>query len=241
MGHPSNELFPARQKSTVRRLTIPASLFALVAVTARATWFVWLPNYRPALHAHEQYGIDVSHHQGRINWTRVKRDGISFAYIKASEGGRQVDGSFSENWRYAGHAGMRRGAYHFFTLCASGDEQAARFPDTIHGGAELAPAVDVELLGNCTKRPSRASVRRALRTFVQKVEVRTGQRVNLYVGDDFEARCGVRSELQRPLWRLRFLRRPASNNWTIWQVMGFAHVDGIHGDVDLDVGRLNMR
>jgi hypothetical protein len=32
------------------------------------------------------YGIDVSSYQGNVNWSQVKANGISFAYIKATEG-----------------------------------------------------------------------------------------------------------------------------------------------------------
>ena len=42
-------------------------------------WFVWLPHYRPNLHAGEQYGVDVSAHQGHINWPKVARNHIAFA------------------------------------------------------------------------------------------------------------------------------------------------------------------
>jgi GH25 family lysozyme M1 (1,4-beta-N-acetylmuramidase) len=31
-------------------------------------------------------GIDVSSHQGNVNWTAVVAGGVSFAYIKATEG-----------------------------------------------------------------------------------------------------------------------------------------------------------
>jgi hypothetical protein len=31
-------------------------------------------------------GIDVSHYQGTINWNTVKANGVSFAFIKATEG-----------------------------------------------------------------------------------------------------------------------------------------------------------
>ncbi len=47
----------------------------------------------------------------------------------------------------------------------------------------------------------------------------------------------TRQGIDRPLWHPRFLRRPDVPGWVVWQVMGFAHVDGIDGDVDLDVMR----
>jgi lysozyme len=59
----------------------------------------------------------------------------------------------------------------------------------------------------------------------------------LYVGDDFEDAYPVRNEAGRPLWLHRFLLRPDVDGWVIWQLHGYAHVDGIDGDVDIDVMR----
>src|SRR5947209_6787629 len=96
----------------------------------------------PSVKWHASRGIDVSHHQGHIAWAKLPRQGVDFAYIKATEGADHVDRRFSINWRAADAAGMRRGAYHFFTLCRSGRDQAAHFvryvpPET----AALPPAV----------------------------------------------------------------------------------------------------
>jgi lysozyme len=212
-------------------------LVVVSAVTAWG-WFVWLPGYRPSLQEGERYGIDVSSHQGRIEWERVALDDISFAYIKATEGGDFVDSRFIENWTGARAAGLARGAYHFFTLCASGEEQAQNFLRVVPDSPDaLPPAVDLELAGNCGARPDRAAIDRELRAFLALVDRATGHDVVLYVGDDFEGRYPVRASMDRPLWVRRSLRRPRVAGWVIWQVSGFARVDGVRGRVDLDVSR----
>jgi lysozyme len=222
-------------KQSVRALGMLVLAFA---VAAAAIWFLWLPHYRPALMPGERYGIDVSHHQGAIDWNRVAADDVSSAYIKATEGSDFTDPRFEENWEGAADAGLARGAYHFFSLCTSGDLQARHFLETVPDDAEaLPPAVDLELAGNCGDCPDAATVRRELDGFLRLVESETGQGVVLYVGDDFEDLYPVRQRLGRPLWHLRFLRRPDVGGWVIWQVMGFAHVEGIDGNVDLDVMR----
>ncbi|HEX2267270.1 MAG TPA: GH25 family lysozyme [Actinomycetota bacterium] len=122
---------------------------AVLLVVAAGVWFVWLPQHRPALRPGERYGIDVSHHQGTIDWRRVAADNISFAYIKASEGTDHRDRRFDVNWSRAGEAGIERGAYHFFTLCSPGDGQARNFLDALPpDGDALPPAVDLEIAGN---------------------------------------------------------------------------------------------
>jgi lysozyme len=182
--------------------------------------------------------VDVSSHQGAIDWGQVAGDDIDFAYIKASEGGDFVDQRFRENWEGAAAAGLDRGAYHFFTFCRSGAEQATNFLSELPSDPDaLPPAVDLELAGNCSERPDRDSLRRELDTFLDRVEEATGQRVVVYVGADFEGRYQVRDDLDRPLWHRRVLRRPDVEGWWIWQAYDRASVDGIHGAVDLNIMR----
>lgn len=218
---------------------VGVGLLALVCLGG-ALWTWWLPHYRPALHDGERYGIDVSNHQGDIDWTRVAGDDIDFAYIKATEGGDWVDARFSTNWSAAGDAGLDRGAYHFFTLCRPGEEQADNFLEVVRDVGELPPALDLELAGNCSSRPDPDVVLAEVTAFIERVESATGRRVLLYVGDDWESVYPVRDRLDRLLWHRRWYRRPNVDGWLIWQVTGMAHVDGITGDVDFDVMRPSM-
>lgn len=211
-------------------------LLAVVCL-AGALWTWWLPQYRPALRDGERYGIDVSNHQGDIDWARVAGDDIDFAYIKATEGGDWVDARFSTNWSAAGEAGLERGAYHFFTLCRPGKEQADNFLRVVRDVGELPPALDLELAGNCSNRPDYEFVLAEVSAFIGRVESATGQRVLLYIGDDFESLYPAQDGLDRLLWHRRWYRRPNVDGWLIWQVSGMAHVDGIRADVDLNVMR----
>jgi lysozyme len=221
-----------------RGLVIALGALLLVPVAGAAWWFLWVPNWRPPLRASERYGIDVSNHQGAVDWRRVARDEIDFAYVKATEGGDFTDARFAENWRAAHAAGLDRGAYHFFTLCTPGAAQAAHFlrvapPDP----AALAPAVDLELVGNCRRRPPVVEVYRELDAFLAAVEEAWGRKAVLYVGDEFDRPYPVRERLGRPLWHHRFLLRPDVDGWTIWQLHGYARVEGVSGPVDINVMR----
>jgi hypothetical protein len=106
-----------RQLSRRRWVVITGGVALLIGAFAAAWWFLWVPNWRPRLNDGERYGVDVSAHQGSIDWGRVSHDGITFAYMKATEGGDFVDERFEETWNGAAAAGLDRGAYHFFTLC----------------------------------------------------------------------------------------------------------------------------
>jgi GH25 family lysozyme M1 (1,4-beta-N-acetylmuramidase) len=80
-------------------------------------------------------------------------------------------------------------------------------------------------------------VKQDLTTFMNRVESATGQRVIVYVLDDFDAAYPVRGWFNQPWWTQRFLRRPGENDWAIWQVDSVAEIAGISGKVDLDVMR----
>lgn len=225
-----------------RRKFVTAGVAAAAVATAlvAAIWLVVVPNWRPSLRHGESYGIDVSRHQGPINWTAVHRDNIEFAYIKATEGGDHIDGRFDANRRAARSAGIRTGSYHFFTFCRSGADQAANFLSVVGDDPEsLSPALDLEYAGNCATRPEPGTLRSEISTFIRIVEARTRKPVLLYVLDDTEHRYGVRRAFSaQPLWPRRYPLRPSNRRWVIWQLHGFAKVRGVHGPVDLDVANL---
>ena len=218
-------------------LTVVAAGVIAVLLAIAAGWFIWLPAYRPALAPGESYGIDVSAYQHQIDWHQVARQHISFAYIKATEGATWTDSMFAANWSGAASVGIPHGAYHFFSLCSTGAAQAQNFlraHPAAPGG--LAPAIDLELAGNCSRRPPPRAVAVQLNSFVRLVEAATRQRVVIYLGSDFAHHYNLTLYSRHQLWIRRFLLRP-TGRWTIWQVDGNAHVGGIHGDVDLDIGR----
>src|SRR3954470_16000189 len=103
---------------TVRRNWVVLTSLPLIALSSAAV--ARDGGWHPSERHYPSQGIDVSHHQGHIAWAKLPRQGVDFAYIKATEGADYVDRRFSINWRAAHAVGIRRGAYHFFTLCRSG-------------------------------------------------------------------------------------------------------------------------
>lgn len=58
-------------------------------------------------------GIDVSVHNGTINWKKVKEAGIQFAIIRAGYGKTKIDKQFKKNITEALKAGIKVGVYWF--------------------------------------------------------------------------------------------------------------------------------
>jgi lysozyme len=100
------------------------------------------------------YGIDVSHYNGTIMWSKIPTQGVQFAYVKASQGSRFYDGMFAGNWNdlrsiCLKNPGFRRGAYHFLAADSSGATQAQFYLNKLekNGGlskGDLPPVLDVE-------------------------------------------------------------------------------------------------
>ncbi|KAG6857073.1 hypothetical protein H0H87_010038 [Tephrocybe sp. NHM501043] len=94
-------------------------------------------------------GIDVSGHQPNINWASVKANGVSFAYIKATEG---TIPNFRSNIPEQQTIGIIRGGYHFALPNESSGAAQAKF-FVAHGallrwlvssGRTLPGALDIE-------------------------------------------------------------------------------------------------
>ncbi|WP_027941501.1 lysozyme [Amycolatopsis taiwanensis] len=78
-------------------------------------------------------GIDVSGHQGNVNWTDNWNQGTRFAYVKATEGTYYTNPYFGQQYNGSYDVGMIRGAYHFAVPNGgSGAAQANYF--LAHGG-----------------------------------------------------------------------------------------------------------
>jgi lysozyme len=181
-------------------------------------------------------GIDVSHYQGVIDWPAVARDDVAFAYVKATEGVDDQDAQFARNWRGARRAGIRVGAYHYFTFCRSGRAQARNFlAIEPYSRAALAPAVDLELGRSCPARLTGRQMRRELDEFLAVVEGHEKRHAVLYVTPAFYAT--YRAYLpKRPMWRRSIMSTPAPHgSWTYWQYRDRGRVAGIRTLVDLNV------
>jgi lysozyme len=202
-----------------------------------------MPRWAPPRSTYPIQGIDVSGHQGRIDWQKLAGQGVDFAYIKATEGGDFKDKRFAANWTSAARARVRRGAYHFFTLCRPGAVQAANFLAAVPPDPDaLPPAIDLEFLGNCNsaQRMTPAEFREELRSFLYLVEWRTGQPTLLYLTQEFDEAYQVSANFDRPLWLRRIILEPrfGAHPWAVWQASNFRRLDGIHGRVDWNVARL---
>ena len=217
-----------------RWLLASVSAIAVLVVVGLIHW------NRPGIDRFPVRGIDVSHHQGAVDWLRVAGADIHFAFIKASEGGDHLDTRFEENWREAGNAGITRGAYHFFTFCTPGAVQADHFLDVVSPALDvLPPAVDVEFAGNCKSWRSIDDIRRELGVLLGRLEAAWGRPPVLYITSESEERIISGHFDEYPVWIRSVFFRPGGRNprWLFWQYTDQGEVPGIETPVDLNVFR----
>ncbi|HLA64730.1 MAG TPA: GH25 family lysozyme [Rhodothermales bacterium] len=207
---------------------------AVVVVLVRAGT---LPFNYPDRAEYPVWGLDVSHHQGPIRWAEVDTARYAFVYIKSTEGGDHSDRRFRENWEGAGAAGLARGAYHFFRFCTPAAAQARHFLATLPADAELPPAIDVEIGGNCRDVPPADTVTARLAALLTAVEEATGRAPLVYTDRTTYAAFMTRGFERYPLWfndKYREPREPFGRTWTLWQFTAFERAPGIDGGVDLN-------
>jgi lysozyme len=195
-------------------------------------------------------GIDVSHHQGQVKWSRVAGAGIAFAYAKATEGATFRDSVFSTNWREMKEAGLRRGAYHFFRPSTPAAAQIDSFAAAVGqlDIADLPPMIDIEEApihgGGGDEWDTVAADARVplVLAALARVKERFGRRPIVYVRRGFiTAKLPHADALgEFPLWVAHFTDAPQPSipaqwtRWTFWQHSEQGQVDGIAGPVDLD-------
>ncbi|MGP0579792.1 GH25 family lysozyme [Paenibacillus peoriae] len=188
-------------------------------------------------------GIDVSRYQGKIDWEAVKADGISFAFIKASQGQRYVDPTFTTNAKGARAAGVLLGAYHFLdaTSVEAAKAEARHFAEVLEqvGGGktlDLPPVMDYE---NNPGNLSKTLISAVALAFLLELERLTGRKPIIYTGNAFAANFNA-SLGGYPLWIARYsdTRVPSDTvtwkRWDIWQYSDSGKVAGIKGNVDLN-------
>jgi lysozyme len=188
------------------------------------------------------HGVDISRWQGDIDWLKLRGQGANFVYIKATDGGDHVDPMFKKNWRAAGKAGLKRGAYHFFYWCRTAGEQADWFIRNVPkvDGA-LPPVIDVEWNGesSCKRRVSRARVLEKMQVFMDKLEAHYGQRPIIYTAPDFYRDNLKGAFLDYPFWLRAVAAHPAKvypgRKWVFWQYSGSGLSHGVKGRIDLNV------
>lgn len=189
-------------------------------------------------------GVDLSAYQADVDMAGLKSQGISFVYIKATEGSSHQDSKFRDNWNNAQDAGLLAGAYHFFSYDSPGDTQAENFIRTVgHDIAgRLIPAVDVEYYGDKEENPpDEEDVVRELSVFLDALEKEYGVEPLIYTRPAIYEKYirgsfdGYKIWMSSPFAPLKWNYK---GDWYIWQYLTRGILEGYSGGekyIDLNV------
>jgi len=178
------------------------------------------------------HGIDVSSHQGTIDWQQVRQAGYQFAFIRASRG-NIPDINFLLNWQGAHAAGMLVAPYHVVYAEPSAAEQACFFLGQLPASFTCPLVLDVEV------EPKAAVLQRAR----EIMELLHPHHAVIYTGawwwDVAAAGQNVEWAKQADLWIASYTNEPRMparpwNDWRVWQYTSSGSIPGIEGRVDMN-------
>lgn len=195
--------------------------------------------------------IDISHHQGTVDFAKVKSAGVAGVILKATEGAAYVDPAFHANRKAAHDAGLIVGSYHFYRFFSAGNtvDWGAQLSHYLHVlenilPGELPPALDVEdefvkkLPGNGAEKAQTAC--RKIQAFLEGLHTHAGLTPILYCQkwyfDEY-----LRDNLAKyPLWIADPGTTPPQlpqwwKKFFLWQANQHGRVHGVAGDVDINL------
>lgn len=207
--------------------------------------FQYSGDYLVCLNSPSAIGIDVSDHQGEIDWEEVAAAGIQFAIIRIGfrgyGTGRLVpDSCWEENLDGAAAAGIKVGVYFFSQAVSVGEARSeARMVLSLLNGRELdLPVVyDWEYIGADTRTgdTTGSDVTDFAITFCDIVE-EGGYDSMIYLYQNLSDLLRLEDLKGRKLWLAMYEDRMTyPYDITMWQYSCTGTVPGIAGDVDLDI------
>ena len=175
-------------KSTIFPRTINILFLSAICVIASAT----TSSHKSSKNTKRQYdGIDVSHHQGQIDWKEVAKDKqIKFVYIKATQGTSIKDKNYEQNIKAARRQGLRCGSYHYLSCLTSVRSQFRNFQKAMRGHKQdLIPMIDIEHDG--VRRWSKKQVQDSVVLFAKLIERKYGKKPLIYGSSDISSDTAV--------------------------------------------------
>lgn len=185
-------------------------------------------------------GIDVSVHNGYVDFAKVKAAGYSFVIIREGYGDvlsypGQKDSRFETNYKAAKAAGLNIGVYHYLyaTNPVGARREAQGFVANLKGKTPLSMPVALDIEEKCQYNLPQSTVEAIVKAFIDVVEA-AGYYCVLYSYESFlTAKMSAAFRSKYDVWCANITRTPAIK-WGIHQYSFTGRVNGISGAVDLN-------
>ncbi|MDE5770741.1 MAG: glycosyl hydrolase family 25 [Ruminococcus sp.] len=186
------------------------------------------------------WGVDVSNYQGLIDWKKLDNQGVSFAFVKATEGSGHVDESARRNLENISETDIKVSAYHFFSFDSAGETQAANFISVVGADEiDMPPVVDIEYYADKKlHKPDKKDAEEILRPLLEQLEEYYGVKPIIYTTFPVYLRYVKENFADYPLWIRNVNIEPDLINWKFWQYCDKGELYGYNGEekyIDLNV------
>ena len=229
---------PHRRRLLLIGAVLLCGLFIFLLFRTGVLWF-----NMPSRRKYPVRGVDASHYQGQMDWDTIAGQGITFAFLKATEGSGTVDDCFAENWENARAAGLAVGAYHFFSFDSPAETQADNYCAVVPASDNaLPPVIDLEFYRS-DNLPETDEVRRNLGILLDRLREAYGRKPIIYTTKTCWEQYLDGTDLDYTLWIRSIFTEPADDfepAWTFWQYNPRGMLDGYTGGdvlIDLNVFR----
>ena len=177
--------------------------------------------------------LDISRYQGEIDFEQLASSSqVRYIFAKATEGSNYIDPQFYRNVAAARDAGIKIGAYHFFTEKSSAKAQAIHFLNTIQQlDLDLIPVIDIEL-----NFSSVSQLVDSLYVMVHCIEDAYQVKPMIYTSESFFKHFLQNHFEDYPLWVARYNKLAPSNlgtEYILWQFSEMGNISGIDHPVDV--------
>lgn len=190
-------------------------------------------------------GIDVSKHNGTIDWGAVKSSGINFAIIRcgyrgSSSGALVIDPMYAANMAGAQGAGINVGVYFFSQAVneAEAVEEASMVLELVSGYSLQMPVyLDVEKSrgrGDTISTEQRTAVCNAFLSTIRNAGYTAGIYSNKLW---FEEKINTAAFADYKIWLAQYVDIPTytRTRYDMWQYTSKGSISGISGNVDMNV------
>lgn len=217
-----------------RNVTVGALLLLVIGILRPTFEHVHLPTHNKDLNT-QASGIDVSHHQGKIDWQSVKEsDRVHFAFVKVTESVNYIDPQSTTNAKALRELDIPFGNYHFFHPNRDPERQAKFFLKNISKPVILPPVLDVEIVQSASPTELRNGVTKWLVLVEQEIGCTPIIYTDLYFWQTYFAQGFERYPLWLAEYRPHLYIPPTMKRWNMWQKTDSGDVPGIRGSVDLN-------
>ncbi len=186
------------------------------------------------------FGVDVSHYQGDIDWTKMhtiyQLYPINFAFIRSTMGTSSVDNTFEENWKGSKENNILRGAYHFYRPDENSTLQAQNFINKVKlEDGDLPPVLDIETM---PKTQSMDKMIEGLKNWCKIIEEHYDVKPIIYTSDKYYEDFLKEHFDGYIIWiaNYNFWVERMKGHWDFWQFTEKATIEGVDGyKVDVNI------